>query len=81
MVATDCLSLIQKLRLEGADRSHTGTIIQDIKQEVRASSVMFSFTHVSKWCKEVAHVLARSADQISETVRLHVVLEFFCSSM
>ena len=56
------------------DRSHTGIIIQDIKKAVYVSSVVFSFIHVRS-CNEVAHVLARSTDQISELVWFHVAPE------
>ena len=81
IVATDCLSLIRKLQSEAMDRSHTGIIIQDIKKAVYVSSVVFSFIHVSRSCNEVAHVLARSTDQISELVWFHVAPEFLWSSL
>ena len=79
IVATDCLSLIKKLQSEAMDRSHTGIITQDIKKEVHISSV-FSFIHVRS-CNEVAHVLATSTDQISESVWFHVAPEFLRSSL
>uniref|UniRef100_A0A0A8XVJ3 Reverse transcriptase zinc-binding domain-containing protein n=1 Tax=Arundo donax TaxID=35708 RepID=A0A0A8XVJ3_ARUDO len=68
LIASDCLSLVQKLRLEGNDRSHAGVIIQDIKQAARGSSAVFSFIHVNRCCNGVAHVLARSADQLCDSV-------------
>jgi ribonuclease HI len=61
VIATDCLSLVQKLRSEAMDRLHTGILTQDIKKVVQASTVLYSFIHVSRSCNEVAHVLARSA--------------------
>jgi hypothetical protein len=67
-VASDCLSLINKLKSHNMDRSHTGIIIEDIKLLMRTSSVIFSFIHVIRLCNQVAHVLARSADQIVESV-------------
>jgi len=63
MVATDCLSLVHKLQSKTTDRSYTEIIIQDIKEAARSSSIVFSFIHVSRWCNEVAHVLARSASR------------------
>ena len=60
IIATDCLSLIKKLRSVAIDRSFTGTITQDIKKAASASTVL-SFIYVNRWCNEVAHVLARSA--------------------
>jgi hypothetical protein len=54
------------------DRSQTGIIIQDIKEQVCASSVFVSFIHVNRWCNEVAHVLAKSTNQIYETIWHHV---------
>ena len=77
IVATDCLSLIKKLQSEAMDRSHTGIIIQDIKKAVYVSSVVFSFIHVRS-CNEIAHVLARSTDQISESVWFHVAPGLLC---
>jgi hypothetical protein len=47
MIASDCLSLINKLKTH-MDRSHTGIIVEDIKLLMRTSSVIFSFTHVSR---------------------------------
>jgi ribonuclease HI len=67
VIATDCLCLLQKLRSEATDRSHTGIIIQDIKKAACVSTVIFSFIHVTRQCSKVAHVLARSADQISDS--------------
>ena len=81
IVATDCLSLIRKLQSQDMDRSHTGIITQDIKKAAHVSSVVFSFIHVSRCCNEVAHVLARSTDQISELVWLHVAPEFLWPSL
>ncbi|TVU12715.1 hypothetical protein EJB05_46370, partial [Eragrostis curvula] len=68
VVATDCLSLINKLRSSTVDRSHTGIIIEDIKQTKRVSSVVLSFIHVSRNSNEVAHALAKTADHLYESV-------------
>jgi hypothetical protein len=48
MIASDCLSLINKLKTHIMDLSHTGIIVEDIKLLMRTSSVIFSFTHVSR---------------------------------
>ncbi|KAK3154099.1 hypothetical protein QOZ80_2BG0186010 [Eleusine coracana subsp. coracana] len=81
IVATDCLSLFHKIQSEAVDRSHTGIITQDIKEAARVSPVIFSFTHVSRWCNEVAHVLAKSADQVSESVWLDVPPDLIWSAL
>ncbi|WVZ85884.1 hypothetical protein U9M48_032742, partial [Paspalum notatum var. saurae] len=57
IIATDCLSVVQKLQKEVKDRSSTGIIIQDIKKTMSASNVLFSFIHVSRYCNVVAHAL------------------------
>ena len=81
IIATDCLSLVQKLRSEAMDHLHTGIIIQDIKTAVQASTVVYSFAHVTRCCNKVAHVLARSADQLSVSVWFHGVPEFLWPSV
>jgi len=68
IIATDCLFLIKKLRSKAIDRSFTGSITQDINKAASASSVVFSFIYVNRWCNEVAHVLARSANRLSQSV-------------
>ena len=75
IIATDCLSLIKKLRSVAIDRSFTGTITQDIKKAASASTVL-SFIYVNRGCNEVAHVLARSANQLSQPIWFYVVPEF-----
>jgi hypothetical protein len=79
MVALDCLSLINKLQARSRDRSHTGIVVEDIKQLGRASSVAFSFTHVSRICNQVAHVLVKSASTLCESVWLDVPPNFIVS--
>jgi hypothetical protein len=75
----DCLSLINKLQARSRDRSHTGIVVEDIKQLGRASSVAFSFTHVSRICNQVAHVLVKSASTLCESVWLDVPPNFIVS--
>jgi hypothetical protein len=81
IIASDCLSLVQKLRSGYKDRSHIGIIVEDIKKATCVSSVVFSFIHVSRWCNEVAHVLARSTHQLSQSCWFHVAPEFLWSSL
>jgi len=81
IIATNCLSLIKKLRSKAIDRSFTGSITQDINKAASASSVVFSFIYVNRWCNEVAHVLARSANRLSQSVWFNVAPEFVWSSL
>jgi len=81
LIATDCLSLVNKLLVSGVDRSHTGMFIEDIKQESRASSVVFSFIHVTRNCNQVAHLLARSVVQLDESVWFEVPPDFIVTKL
>jgi len=81
VVASDCLTLINKLRSRKVDRSHTGIIVEDIKQLMRVSSVVFSFIHVSRNCNEVAHALAKSADQLCVSEWFHSPPELILSKL
>jgi ribonuclease HI len=77
IIASDCLSLVHKLRSGYKDRSHTGIIVEDTKKAICVSSAVFSFIHVSRWCNEVAHVLARSAHHLSQSCWFHVAPSFY----
>jgi ribonuclease HI len=60
-VASDCLSLINKVQSSEFDRSSIGAIVQDIK----TIALMFSacnFVHVKRCSNEAVHVLAKSAE-------------------
>ena len=81
IIASDCESLIKKLQSRVTDRSNIGIIIEDIKKVVCTSTVAFSFIHVNRYCNKAAHVLARSADRLSESVWLHVPPEFLWSTL
>lgn len=41
IVASDCLSLVSKMKKEGISRSHNGILIQDIKAAANESHVFF----------------------------------------
>jgi len=62
VIASDCLNLVRKLMQKSLDRSHIGAIVQDIKM-MRNNFDDISFVFVSRNCNEVAHVLAKSANQ------------------
>ncbi|KAM3230197.1 hypothetical protein ACQJBY_060782 [Aegilops geniculata] len=57
--ATDCLSLVQRLKSKAHDRSVVGSVIDDIKMATLGFSSV-SFVHVRRQCNVLAHVLARS---------------------
>lgn len=67
IVASDCLSLVQRLTASTLDRSAVGVVIQDILF-LASTCTSISFKHVSRSCNHVAHVLARSADQLVSSV-------------
>jgi hypothetical protein len=60
-VASDCLSVINKLQQPGLDRSSTGAIVYDIKFRT-TKFLSCSFKHVNRLCNRAAHVLAKSAE-------------------
>ncbi|XP_039791741.1 uncharacterized protein LOC120657488 isoform X2 [Panicum virgatum] len=66
VVASDCHNIIKKLQSQNLDRSEVGAIICDIKNLVR--EVTFSFMYIRRSCNGAAHVMARLADQFSESV-------------
>lgn len=63
IVASDCLSLINKVNRVQFDRSSTGAIVHDIKEKA-TTFVSCTFKHVSHSCNEAAHTLAKSADHV-----------------
>ncbi|KAK3131014.1 hypothetical protein QOZ80_6BG0500960 [Eleusine coracana subsp. coracana] len=81
ILASEGLSLIQKLNSEALDRSETGTITQNIKLMADASPIVFSFIHVSRWSNVVAHILAKSVDQNSVSVWFDVAPEFIWTNL
>ncbi|KAI5010272.1 hypothetical protein ZWY2020_012409 [Hordeum vulgare] len=61
MVASDCLSLINKTKDSNFDRTPTGAIVYDIKKWA-IKFVSCSFIHVNRAFNEVAHTLAKSVE-------------------
>lgn len=80
LIASDCLSVVNKIQSMAKDRSQVAVIIHDIKQATKRS-ISFSFIHVSRSCNEVAHSLARSADHLSESVWFHEAPELIRTSL
>jgi hypothetical protein len=67
VVASDCQNVIKKINSKVYDKSHIGIIIQDVKTLINANPFI-SFVHVSRWCNEAAHVLAKVADKFDDFV-------------
>ena len=67
VVASDCQNVIKKINSKVYDRSHVGIIIRDVKNLITANPFI-SFVHVSRWCNEAAHVLAKVADKFDDFV-------------
>ena len=62
-VATDCLSVVQRIVSTNLDRSTCGPVIKDIKQ-LCASFTACSIYHVRREQNVAAHLLARSCNQL-----------------
>jgi ribonuclease HI len=67
IVASDCLSLIQRLIGSENDRSSVGVVVQDIKAQASGFSSV-SFVHVYRQCNVAAHTLARSAEHFISVI-------------
>jgi hypothetical protein len=63
IIASDCLSVVNKIKSPMLDRSIVGPIVQDIKNLVKGTP--FSFIHIPRGCNEAAHVIARLANHCS----------------
>jgi ribonuclease HI len=61
MVASDCLSVVQRIKSTTQDHSYPGVIIQDMKK-MASSFVSCSFFHISRKLNESAHVLAKRSE-------------------
>ena len=59
-LASDCLSLIQRIRSHSMDRSPVGSVVGDIKRLASEFDIC-SFKHVVRSSNGAAHVLARSS--------------------
>jgi hypothetical protein len=68
IIASDCLSVIQRITSPVTDRSLLGTVIEDI----RISSMVFvscSFLHVFRVLNVAAHQLARGVSSVMSVWR------------
>jgi hypothetical protein len=66
-VATDCLSVVQRINSTMINQSSVGVVIQDIKSLISGFDCIL-FIHVRRHCNESAHILARLAESfISST--------------
>ena len=59
IVASDCLSVVQRLSARDRDRSGCGPVIEDIKR-LATSFLVCSFRHVNRLHNYAAHYLPRS---------------------
>ena len=51
------------------DRPHVGVIVQEIKYVASGSSI--SFIHISRWCNQTAHVMAKVANECNGCIWLN----------
>ena len=78
-MASDCLSVIQRVNKSEPDRSAIGTVIEDIPRLARLVPSC-SFVHVYRGANVPAHYLARSCEFSSvlsrgnapECIRVHI---------
>jgi ribonuclease HI len=61
ILASDCLSVINKIQNPALDRTGTGVIIHDIKV-IAGEFRSVTFRHISRLRNESAHLLARRAE-------------------
>jgi hypothetical protein len=73
IIASDCLSVVNKIKSPMLDRSIVGPIVQDIKNLVKGTP--FSFIYIPRGCNEAAHVIARLANQCSGSAWCNVAPE------
>ena len=67
VMASDCFSVIKKIRSKVYDRSNVGVIVQDVKNLI-CENPSVTLTYVSRRCNKAAHVLAKQADVFKDVV-------------
>jgi ribonuclease HI len=67
VIASDCLSLVQRFNSSSVDRSHVGVVVQDIKA-LCANFASVSVIHVYRHSNVAAHTLARSAERFVSVI-------------
>ena len=73
IIASDCLSVVNKIKSPMLDRSIVGPVVQDIKNLVKGTP--FTFIHITRGCNEAAHVIARLANQCAGSTWCNVAPE------
>jgi hypothetical protein len=68
--ATDCLSLVQRLKSHQLDLSDVGMVVDDIKIMVK-DFISASFVHVNRSLNEAAHILAKSCFSLTSPEVFH----------
>jgi hypothetical protein len=74
IVASDCLSLVQRVNSSEVDRSQVGVVVQDIKA-IASGFFSVSFTHIYRQCNVAAYTLARSAEQFVSVLFRNSILD------
>jgi hypothetical protein len=74
-IASDCLSVIQRIRSGETDRSLCGPVIEDIKLLSR-TFVSCDFRHGFRVLNNAAHVLARKCENLASSVWRGVAPDF-----
>jgi ribonuclease HI len=84
MVASDCLSVVQRVNSPSQDHSILGVVIQDMKKTA-SSFISCSFSHISRKLNKSAHVLAKRSELFGFAVFQHVpqecIPEILCNEL
>jgi ribonuclease HI len=81
IIASDCLSVVQRVNDLVTDRSDLGAVIEDIKL-LASSFLSCSFTHVYRNANVAAHSLARCCENSSLVLRgVARIREFICNDI
>ena len=72
---TDSLELVQLWKKEESQRSIVDPVLQEIDQR-RLAFHEFSFSHVSRNCNKIAHLLAKQVTSTNRSERWHVTPAF-----
>ncbi|KAM3369843.1 hypothetical protein ACQJBY_017611 [Aegilops geniculata] len=72
VLASDCLSMVNKIKSTAQDRSRVGTVVSDIKS-LASGFTRCSFLHVRRGMNVAAHKLARSCEHSVNLFYLGVV--------
>ena len=67
IIASDCLSMVQRLNSLGRDGSLVGVVVEDIKMLATSLSVVL-FRHINRLLSNSAHILACRVEQFVSSV-------------